>query len=179
MLIKRNIVPKINFKSLLLFLLVSFNLNMFYAQEKFVYKGKVKQPKELLNKETLPFEKHNLGEVSWQIVQENNGITQSFKEIDLTISESKSVYSYTTKEFKPFKVQLGIPSISKRLPFKIPDSRSISFKYLNTLCGLPSDNIVSICDDDAGNIWIASDIGIYKISGFYIHYYDYKQNFPE
>jgi PAS domain S-box-containing protein len=179
MLIKRNIVLKINFKSLLLFLLVSFNLNTFYAQEKFVYKGKIKQDKEKLIKKTLPFEIENLGEANWQKVYENNGIQQNSEEIDVVISESKSVYSHNTKKINPYVVQLGTPSISKRLPFKIPDVRSISFKYLNTLCGLPSDNVISICDDDAGNMWIASDVGIYKISGFYVHYYDYKQNFPE
>lgn len=150
-----------------------------YAQEKPIYKGKISGQKEALEKKELYFTTQNLGSVSWQKNTENTIINQQVVEVNASFSASKNVFSHSTQEITPIYTELGTPSFSKRLPFKIPDTRTISFKYLNTLGGLPSDNVISMCEDDYGNIWVASDVGIFKISGFYIHYYDYKQNFPE
>lgn len=150
-----------------------------YAQDKLIYKGKVNGQKEALEKKEVTFSTQNLGPVTWQKNTENTIINQQVVEVNASFSASKNVFSHSTQKITPIYTELGPPSFSKRLPFKIPDTRTISFKYLNTLGGLPSDNVISMCEDDLGNIWVASDVGIFKISGFYIHYYDYKQNFPE
>jgi serine phosphatase RsbU (regulator of sigma subunit)/PAS domain-containing protein/ligand-binding sensor domain-containing protein len=134
---------------------------------------------EELNQLPLEFQRQFLEKTTWQSVSTNELKSLSTTPINLWQSEKTAFHSIDTSLISPKIVVLNSPSLVKRTAFKLPDNRSVNLKYLNISCGIPSNEIIDMDQDDQGNIWVLSGEGIFKITGSYIFHYNHQQLLPD
>jgi serine phosphatase RsbU (regulator of sigma subunit)/PAS domain-containing protein len=135
--------------------------------------------KEDLNKLPLDFKKDAVGKVLWQEVPMKGIQKVTTTNYNVLLSENIPFYLIDTNTFTPVISTLKKPTLLKRTGFKLPDFRSVNLKYLNITCGIPSNEILDMDQDEDGNIWVLSSEGIFKITGSYILHYTYQHLLPD
>jgi serine phosphatase RsbU (regulator of sigma subunit)/PAS domain-containing protein/ligand-binding sensor domain-containing protein len=126
----------------------------------------------------LEFQRKVVGKVNWKNVTANNFQSITTTDIQLWQSDEQPFFAIDTSFSKPTIIQLKHPTLIKRTGFKLPDYRSVNLKYLNSSCGLPSNEIIDMSQDEDGNIWVLSGEGIFKITGSYVFHYNHQQLLP-
>lgn len=133
----------------------------------------------LLKSKELSTKITQLGQVNTQIEYQKNTIDFKGKAIPInkqyTIHEKITLthedYNGVTKKIKPKSYKIS--------GFRTKDNLTYAIKYLDITCGLPSNRITSIVQDNLNNIWISYSGGLAQISSNNINVYDASVGFPD
>lgn len=133
----------------------------------------------LLKSKEISTKTTQLGLVNTQIEYQKNSIdfTGKFLPINKQLSVNEKItlthegYIGVTKKIKPKSYKIS--------GFRTKDNLTYAIKYLDITCGLPSNKITSIVQDNLNNIWISYSGGLAQISSNNINVYDASVGFPD
>lgn len=161
-------------------LFLFFYISTCYSQNNITY-SPLNQTKTSIpeHKEVLKFEKKKLGKLAQ--TTEYYSVEESFKTTSRPFNPKKSEsFSMSLKEINSkSKVKLIIPKTFSMGSFKAKENIDYAIKYLDQSCGLPSNRITGIDEDEDNNLWIAYSGGIAKVSSSTIQIYDAEVGLPD
>jgi serine phosphatase RsbU (regulator of sigma subunit)/PAS domain-containing protein/ligand-binding sensor domain-containing protein len=134
---------------------------------------------EELEVKPLTYVREKIDKINWTKKEADKTQAANISSVEFSYSLPHPVRILDSAVLVPQIIQLNQPSLIKRTGFKLPDKRSVNLKYLNVSCGLPTNEIIDMDQDEDGNIWALSNEGVFKITGSYIFHYSHQQLLPD
>ena len=141
-------------------ILLGSKFNNLFTWRKFNGKGEIENP-QFVKQNTWIKSKVSLPSENRPVITEYNNLVISHNELKPLSNKFKEKVHFESNV-------LSMPSRVDFPRFSFKDNHTENIRYLDKAHGLFSNSIMSVCEDDKGYIWIASETeGLVKTNGTY------------